>query len=232
MKAIYEGNPLLDAIEERRATMPSREEFLKRNNLSDKPIIAILSGSRASEIRHNLATMLSVAPQLEGYQFVIAGVSWLDEKLYTSQISSQQLAVINIVIDQTYFAEAAIVVSGTATLETALMGVPEVVVYRTDALTAFVALKILRIGDISLVNIVSRRKVVTELLQKQVNATNIARELQTILPDGERNAQMLSDYADLKQVMGSAGSSQRVAKRMVETLKLGITSALKELGNH
>ena len=129
---VFEGNPLVDAIEARRTTLPTPEEFRRRNSLDQRPIVALLAGSRRNEIRDNLPLMAALSRKFPERQFVVAGVAWLDRALYEQYTAGSD---IRYVCDQTYetlaAAEAAVVTSGTATLETALLGIPEVVVYRT-----------------------------------------------------------------------------------------------------
>ena len=132
IRPIFEGNPLVDAIEARRASLPSPDEFRRRHALDERPIVALLAGSRRSEIKANLPLMADLARKFPDRQFVVTGVSWLDRSIYEQYIADSG---IRYVCDQTYetlaAAEAAVVTSGTATLETALLNVPEVVVYRT-----------------------------------------------------------------------------------------------------
>ena len=132
IEPVFEGNPLVDAIEHRRKSLPSREEFVAEHGLDERPIVALLAGSRRGEISDNLPMMADLARQFPGMQFVVAGVPWIDRALYAKAIGD---APVRYLCDCTYellhSASAAIVTSGTATLETALFGVPEVVVYRT-----------------------------------------------------------------------------------------------------
>jgi lipid-A-disaccharide synthase len=228
IEAIYEGNPLMDSVEERRAGLPPREEFIKENNLEDKPIIALLAGSRASEIKNNLPFMAELSTRFPAYQFVLAGVPWLERRLYDEILSGSG---VKFVCNKTYetlsFAEAAVVTSGTATLEAALIGTPEVVCYKTDGLSARVGKLLIKVKFISLVNLIMDREVVRELIQWDMTMPNAEAELGAILPGGNKRETMLADFAALRRTVGEAGASERFAARMVALItnyKLGITN--------
>ena len=216
----FEGNPLVDALEARRAALPTSEEFRRRNGLDRRPIIALLAGSRRSEIRKNLPLMARLAQRFEGWQFVVAGVPWLDRTLYEEAAAGSG---IRYVCDQTYevllAAEAAVVTSGTATLETALLGTPEVVVYRLPAIEYRCMPLVVRCPWISLVNLNLGRESVAEILQSGLDTTRAERELRAILPGGEKRERMLADFRELRTVIGGPGASDRVAARMVALLR-------------
>ncbi len=220
IEAIYEGNPIMDSIAQTLAVVPPREEFCRLNGLSDKPIVALLAGSRTSEVKRNLAFMTALAAAFPDHQFVVAGVSWLDRGLYDKFLAG---STVKCVTDQTYgllrYAEGAVVCSGTATLETALIGTPEVVCYRMDEFSYRVARAFVKIGFISLVNIIMKREVVRELIQHDMTVANAATELRSIMEGGPKHAQMMGDYAELQAVVGGEGASDRFAARMVEILK-------------
>ena len=220
IEPLFEGNPLVDALEARRAALPTPEEFRRRNGLDPRPIIALLAGSRRSEIRKNLPLMARLAQHFEGWQFVVAGVSWLDRALYEEAAAGSG---IRYVCDQTYevllAAEAAVVTSGTATLETALLGTPEVVVYRLPAIEYRCMPLVVRCPWISLVNLNLGRESVAEVLQSNLDTTRAERELRAILPGGEKRERMLADFRELRTVIGGPGASDRVAARMVELLR-------------
>ena len=217
---VFEGNPLVDALEARRGTLPAPEEFRRRNGLDSRPIIALLAGSRRSEIRKNMPLMARLAERFPGHQFVVAGVPWLDPALYQEHIAGSP---IRYVCDQTYetlaAAEAAVVASGTATLETALLGIPEVVVYRLAPIEYYGMPLVVRCPWVSLVNLNLGREAVAEVLQANLDITRAERELRAILPDGERRERMLADFRELRAVIGGPGASERFARRMVELLK-------------
>ena len=220
IKPVFEGNPLVDALEARRGTLPAPEEFRRRNGLDGRPVIALLAGSRRSEIRKNMPLMARLAERFPGHQFVVAGVPWLDRALYEEQIAGSP---IRFVCNQTYetlaAAEAAVVASGTATLETALLGIPEVVVYRLAPLEYYGMPLAVRCPWVSLVNHNLRREAVAEVLQSNLDITRAERELRAILPGGERRERMLADFEELRSVIGGPGASDRFAARMVELLK-------------
>ena len=220
IKPVFEGNPLVDALEARRGTLPAPEEFRRRNGLDGRPVIALLAGSRRSEIRKNMPLMARLAERFPGHQFVVAGVPWLDRALYEEHIAGSP---IRFVCNQTYetlaAAEAAVVASGTATLETALLGIPEVVVYRLAPLEYYGMPLVVRCPWVSLVNLNLRREAVAEVLQSNLDITRAERELRAILPGGERRERMLEDFKELRSVIGGPGASDRFAARMVELLK-------------
>lgn len=220
IEPVFEGNPLVDALEARRGTLPAPEEFRRRNGLDSRPIIALLAGSRRSEIRKNMPLMARLAERFPGHQFVVAGVPWLDPALYEEHIAGSP---IRYVCDQTYetlaAAEAAVVASGTATLETALLGIPEVVVYRLAPLEYYGMPLVVRCPWVSLVNLNLRREAVAEVLQSNLDVTRAERELRAILPGGEKRQRMLADFEELRTVIGGPGASDRFARRMVELLK-------------
>lgn len=220
IEPVFEGNPLVDALEARRGTLPTPEEFRRRNGLDSRPIIALLAGSRRSEIRKNMPLMARLAERFPGHQFVVAGVPWLDPALYEEHIAGSP---IRYVCDQTYetlaAAEAAVVASGTATLETALLGIPEVIVYRLAPLEYYGMPLVVRCPWVSLVNLNLRREAVAEVLQSNLDITRAERELRAILPGGEKRQRMLADFEELRSVIGGPGASDRFARRMVELLK-------------
>ena len=222
IEPLFEGNPLVDALEARRAALPTPEEFRRRNGLDPRPIIALLAGSRRSEIRKNLPLMARLAQRFEGWQFVVAGVPWLDRALYEEAAAGSG---IRYVCDQTYevllAAEAAVVTSGTATLETALLGTPEVVVYRLPAIEYRCMPLVVRCPWISLVNLNLGRESVAEVLQSNLDTARAERELRAILPGGEKRERMLADFRELRTIIGGPGASDRFAARMVELLRAG-----------
>lgn len=222
IEPLFEGNPLVDALEARRAALPTSEEFRRRNGLDPRPIIALLAGSRRSEIRKNLPLMARLAQRFDGWQFVVAGVPWLDRALYEEAAAGSG---IRYVCDQTYdvllAAEAAVVTSGTATLETALLGTPEVVVYRLPAIEYRCMPLVVRCPWISLVNLNLGRESVAEVLQSSLDTARAERELRAILPGGEKRERMLADFRELRTIIGGPGASDRFAARMVELLRAG-----------
>ncbi len=223
IRAHYDGNPLLDEVERFKKGVSSREEFIQQNNLTNKPIIALLAGSRVKEIELNLPFMSKVATHFPDYQFVVAGVEWIDRQLY-SDVIDKRAENLTLLTNETYnillHSEAAIVTSGTATLETALLGVPEVVCYHTSRFAAFMFRVFVKIKYISLVNIILGREAVRELFStKLMTIDNAVKELKAILPEGAKLEQQKEDYNELAQLMGASGSSARTAKRIINLLK-------------
>lgn len=220
IEPIFEGNPLVDAIEQRRASLPSPEAFRLANGLDQRPIVALVAGSRKSEIKANLPLMARLARRFPEKQFVVTAVPWIDRSLYGQCIGDSG---IRYVCDQTYqtlhAAEAAVVTSGTATLETALFDVPEVVVYKTLWLQVKLKPYVLKVPYVSLVNLNLGREAVRELIQSDDEIAAAERELRAILPGGEKRARMLEDFAELKAVIGDPGASDRFAARMVELMR-------------
>ena len=220
IEAIYEGNPLMDSIAQTISLLPSKEEFMAENGLDSRPIVALLAGSRKSEIRRNMELMVALAEAHPEWQFVVAGVSWQPSELYQSFIKGADIKVLT---DKTYgllkYASGAVVCSGTATLETALIGTPEVVCYRMDEFSYRVARAFVKIGFISLVNIIMGREVVRELIQHDMTVENASKELRDIMEGGAKHTKMVADYKVLQRIVGSEGASDRFAARMVELLK-------------
>ncbi len=220
IQAVFEGNPLEDAIEARRPTLPTPEAFRKQNGLDDRPIIALLAGSRRGEIRDNLPLMARLSEKFPDRQFVVAGVHWLDKSLYERYMAGSP---IRYVCDQTYetlaAAEAAVVTSGTATLETALLGIPEVVVYRTLWFQVKLQPYVLNVPWVSLVNLNLERESVAEIIQSDLDIARAERELRAILQGGEKRARMLADFEELRTIIGGPGASDRFARRIVEFLR-------------
>jgi len=205
----YVGNPLFDEIDQKK---PIDElKFRNQHNLGDKPIIALLPGSRTQEITKILTVMLNVVDVFKEYQFVIAGAPSKDESFYKPFIGTSNVKFIsNKTYDLLSISTAALVTSGTATLETALFKVPQVVCYKTSSLTYFIASLIVDIEFFSLVNLVMQRKVVTELLQHTFTKETLTTELTSIL-SGEGRDIMLSDYEELQKLMGGVGASKKLA---------------------
>ena len=197
----------------------SPDEFRRRNGLDGRPIVALLAGSRRGEIRDNLPLMADLSKKFPGHQFVVAGVSWLDRALYEQYMAGSD---IRYVCDQTYetlaAAEAAVVTSGTATLETALLGIPEVVVYRTLWFQVKLQPYVLNVPWVSLVNLNLGREAVAEIIQSGLDITRAERELRAVVEGGSKREKMLSDFDELRKVIGGPGASDRFAARMVAEL--------------
>lgn len=219
----YVGNPCVDAVDSFLSTdTETKEQFYQRLNLeSSRPVIALLAGSRKQEIKDNLSRMMEASRSFPQYQFVIAGAPGIAPEFYSHYLTDGA----KIVFGETYrllrHSEAALVTSGTATLETALFRVPQVVCYYTAAgkLVSFLRRHILKVKYISLVNLVSGSEVVTELVADGMTVDNIRRELSVIIEGGSRRIQMLSGYDRMIQILGTPGASERAAKLMVKYLK-------------
>jgi lipid-A-disaccharide synthase len=213
----YVGNPLFDAISD----FTPNANFLKDNSIAtQKPIIALLPGSRRQEVEAMLKLMLSVKDDFADYQFVIAGVSNLPKQLYQRFTDQTQ---VNIVFDAAYdllsVASAALVTSGTATLETALFNVPQVVCYKAGSISYQIAKWLIRVPYISLVNLIADKEAVKELIQNDLTTQNLTTELQKIVASGSKRNQILADYAQVKAILGNKGASEQAGKLMVAYLK-------------
>jgi lipid-A-disaccharide synthase len=209
----YVGNPLLDAI----AAFKADEDFLKDHNLTDKKIIALLPGSRKQEISRLLPDMLSVTSRFTHYQFVIAGAPSFNASYYDQFTGEKKIPVIfNATYDLLSHADAAIVASGTATLEAALFNVPQVVVYKGHPVSIGIARMVIKINFISLVNLVMDREVVKELIQQDCSPQNINAELENILNNKIYRQKMLADYDQLDEKMGHPGASAKTASLIIK----------------
>ena len=215
------GNPLVDDIAECRTKLPEREEYLRETGIEPRAIVALLAGSRVSEINANLPDMVAIARRFPDVQFVVTAVSWVDSAIYRKHVEGVEN--VTIVVDRTQqtlaMAEAAIVTSGTATLETALMGIPEIVMYHVPWLYEKLKPYFLRIPYISLVNINLNREAVRELVCAKLDIEGAERELRSILPGGEERERMLRDFDELREMIGAEGASHRFAKDIVNSLK-------------
>ena len=222
----YVGNPLLDEI----SAFTPNADFLNSNGLSPKPIIALLPGSRHQEVEKMLVLMVQAAQLLEAklpgkYQFVVAGVGNLPQTLYNRIVSfenAKPTLSVSVVYDQSYdllsHATSALVTSGTATLETALFGVPQVVCYRTSGFSYRIAKALIKVKYLSLVNIIADSPIVPELIQDELTPQNSILELSQTLPGAPQREAQLEGYRKLKELLGEPGASQRTAKLMVEYL--------------
>jgi lipid-A-disaccharide synthase len=214
----FVGHPLIDAIESR--TEVSDKIFRHENQLTEKPIIALLPGSRKQEISKMLSIMLSVVDDFPAYQFVIAGAPSQEYEFYKPFLTNENVKFIsNKTYDLLSHAQAALVTSGTATLETALFNVPEVVCYKGSWISYQIAKRIITLKYISLVNLIMNQEVVKELIQEELNTENIKVELAKILHP-ENRKQLSIDYANLKQNLGGQGASNKTAELIVNSLKM------------
>ena len=221
----YVGNPCVDAVDDfKRNRALSRTDFLVRNGLGDKPIVALLAGSRKQEIKANLPMMLEAMKQYPGYLAVLAGAPGIDREYYAPYLD----AGVKIIFGQTYDilnnAHAALVTSGTATLETALFNVPQVVCYAMPMGRLYSWLKehFLKVKYVSLVNLVADREVVRELVAGEMTLQNVISELGELLPhDGKKRTAMLNEYSRMMEILGKPGASQRAAEKIVSLLLKG-----------
>ncbi|MFT3795096.1 lipid-A-disaccharide synthase [Flavobacterium sp.] len=212
----FVGHPLIDAIHAR--TEISQEQFISENKLEDKPIIAILPGSRKQEITKMLSVMLSVTGDFPDYQFVIAGAPSQEYAFYEQFLSNKSVHFIsNKTYDLLSHSTAALVTSGTATLETALFKVPEVVCYKGSWASYQIAKRIITLKYISLVNLIMDKEVVKELIQDDCNTKNIRNELKKLLEPQSRQ-KILTDYEQLEQKLGGTGASEKTAKLIIRNL--------------
>jgi len=213
----FVGHPLIDAIQNRESV--SGEVFKNENNLSEKPIIALLPGSRKQEITKMLEIMLSVVSDFPDYQFVIAGAPSQEFEFYKPFLNKQNIKFIsNKTYDLLAVSHAALVTSGTATLETALFKVPEVVCYKGSWASYQIAKRIITLKYISLVNLIMDKEVVKELIQEEFNSKKIKEELTKIIQGKSRHL-MIDNYKQLETKLGGAGASAKTATLIVSSLK-------------
>lgn len=217
----YVGNPCVDAVDAFRKNFKETfDDFVAAHHWAKKPVVALLAGSRKQEIKDNLRLMIQAARSFPDYQFVVAGAPGIEPDFYRQYIDADT----EIVFGETYrllsHATAALVTSGTATLETALFRVPQVVCYYTAAgkLVSLLRRLVLKVPFVSLVNLIAGKEIVTELVAGDMSVRAVKRELALILPDGKKRPQMLEDYGSLIRSLGEAGASERAARQMVEAL--------------
>lgn len=219
----YVGNPTVEEINEFKASYnETRSQFVERNRLENKPVIAILAGSRKQEIKSNLAKMLEAASKFEGYQTVIAGAPGINKEYYSEYISGKN---VKIVFGETYkllsHSTAALVTSGTATLETALFNVPQVVCYHVKAGKFMMILKkiFIKVKFISLVNLIAGKEVVRELIADKMNVAEITAELNNILNNKDYKDNMLKGYSEMSEKLGTSKAAQTTANKIIEILR-------------
>jgi lipid-A-disaccharide synthase len=215
----YYGNPLVDEIERKRELMGSREDIKRSLGLDNRPVIGMLAGSRKGEIKYILPQMLKAIRNFPGYQFVLAIVQSIPEDYYQKFIGDLPVKMI---AGRSYeimlVSDASLVKSGTSTLEAALLNIPQVVCYKGDEISFQIARLIVKIRVFSLVNLIMGREVVRELIQFLLTEQNLVKELRAILPGGSGREKMLSEYSELRKILGPAGASARIASEMVKAL--------------
>jgi lipid-A-disaccharide synthase len=216
----YFGNPLVDEVEAKKPFLSDISVFLERNKLENKPIIALLAGSRKMEIKIMIPDMLTLTGHFPDYQFVIAGAPSFNDDVYKPIIGKSN---VKLVFGQTYdllkHATAAVVTSGTATLETALLNIPQVVVYKMHKLTYDIGHHFVKPKFFSLVNIIIDREIVKEFLQIDL-PNRMKSELNRILNNNEYRQQMLNNYKEMQQILGGPGASKRTAEQIVKDLRV------------
>lgn len=225
---VYKGNPLVDAIDNSEATNETRTEFLQRNSLDDKPIIAMLAGSRTAEIKtmmpvlSEFAARLRTIPQYSGYQFLIAGAPSRTMSDYSQYLNSSDSGI-KVLFGQTQniirHAEAAVVNSGTASLETVLLGTPQVVGFICESrITYLIARHIIKVRYISLGNLIVNKMAFRELIQDDCNAEALVAEVRQLIENKAYREKMLADYSEIRSALGGSGASAAVAKSMISEL--------------
>ena len=224
---VYKGNPLIDAIDNSDAFKETREEFLVKTGLPDRPMIALLAGSRNGEISTMMPTFMAFAdklhalPEYSGYRFVVAAAPAHSEADYAKYIGGREY--VSVVFGQSYavmrHAKAAVVNSGTASLECALIGTPQVVAYKGSSVNFMIAKSIIKIQYISLGNLILDRICFRELLQYYFTPDNVLNEVRRMIEDEEYRSAMLSGYQEIRDALGGEGASAAVARAMIEELR-------------
>jgi lipid-A-disaccharide synthase len=208
-KTTYVGHPLIEVV-------ANEKQNITPGKLSDKPVIALLPGSRKQEIKIKLPIMLQMLRHFPAYQFVVAGAPSQPDELYKEIIGKEQVMLVR---NDTYNllkqSAAALVTSGTATLETALFGVPQVVCYKGNPISYWLATKLIKVKYISLVNLIMDKPVVTELIQHELNEQRLKEELRQILADTERRKSLLKDYETLWHKLGDSPASSKAAEEII-----------------
>jgi len=215
----FVGHPLLDAVEDRKKTLLSKEEFYQKNKLNSKPVIAILPGSRKQEINYMFDMMLEIVDDFKEYQFVIAGTDNLPINVYDKAKAKGVTVVFNQTYELMNYALAGVIKSGTSTLESALFDLPEVVCYKGGSLSFAIAKTLINTKFISLPNLIMDKPVVKELIQKDMTTANIKSELNELLNNKAYREELLKNYKELKTQLGGLGASKRVAVEIHKALK-------------
>jgi lipid-A-disaccharide synthase len=217
----YFGNPVVEIVEKGIKASADKQGLLERYKLENKPIISLLAGSRIQEVKKILPVMAKVEKYFPDYQLLVAGVSTVDNSVYEKILEGYNIRVI---YDDTYSllinSDVALVTSGTATLETAIAGIPQVVCYRTSLLTYTIARMLVKIRFIAMVNLIMDKEIVRELIQDKLNERNLVTEINTILPGGWKRKIMMDNYSVLRKKLSGRGASSRIASDMYHSLKL------------
>ncbi|MEN9444099.1 MAG: hypothetical protein RIS47_989 [Bacteroidota bacterium] len=224
-KADYVGNPLFDSIASRRKEFRPTDEFRKVYGLDERPIVAILPGSRKQEIDSILPFQLQTVRHFPNVQFVVAATNMFDISLYHKYIGDLP---VKIVVNETYEllhnAAAGLITSGTASLETGLFQVPQVVCMRTSWLTYHLVKMVIKVKYLSLVNLILDRASAVELIQADLNENRLVAELSAILPGGDKLDRVRADYQEMEKIMGGIGASTRAATAMIAYLRTDVVS--------
>lgn len=224
-KIEFVGNPLLDAIEAKLNKTEIFDDFAKRHNVGHKPVIALLPGSRRQEIKFLLPMMLRMQNEFPQYQFLVSAAPGIKDGFYTKFMTDSNNKIIK---NDTYqllkHADAAIVASGTAALETAMIGTPQVAVYKITGgmFSEILGRIVIKVKWATLVNLIMQKEIIRELLQKDFTYNKLKKELAAILPGGEKRETLLINYKELHKKMGNTGASVRAAESMVKSLKATI----------
>lgn len=215
----FVGHPLIDALNQFSEKLPDRDLFFKEFEMTDRPLVLLLPGSRKQEIGKKLPLMLKVADRYPDYHFVVAGAPGQDAAFYSPFLEKTD---VQLIFGKTYellsYARAALVASGTATLETAIFRVPQVVCYRGGYLSYIIAKNLVKIKFISLVNLIMDREVVKELIQNELTMDNLESEFQKIVEDGNARDAQLAAYSELYSKLGGKGASALTAELMLKSL--------------
>ena len=214
MQVAYVGNPLLDEIKKFKA----HDFFYQKNDLSYRPIIALLPGSRTQEVKGMLAKMIALVKEFPHAQFVVAGVDSLPAAVYELALAQGIQVIYNQTYDLLSHATAAVVTSGTATLETALFNVPQLVVYKTSWLSYQIGKRLIRVPYISLPNLIADKQVVRELIQEDFSSGNLRQELGRLLSDAVYRQELQAGYALIRERIGEDQASEQVARLILESL--------------
>ena len=221
MSVHYVGHPLLDAVAKDLLADPKVVNFRNNHYLFDKEVVALLPGSRKQEIEAILPKMLKIVPLFPQYQFVVSTVSWLDQSLYSRYITDSNVKTVK---DETYAlianSKAAIVASGTATLETALIGIPQVVCYAGSEISYLIAKNLISgISYISLVNLIMNKKVVAELIQHDLNTEKLSYELKQIVDNEDNILSIKNNYEKLYSLLGNGSTSEKAAEIVIQAAR-------------
>ena len=226
---IYKGNPLVDAVDGSQAMKETRAEFAERNGIEDGPFIAMLAGSRKGEISTMMPVLTEFAAKMHsiarysGYRFIVAGAPARSMRDYEPWLTEKNRKYISIMFGQTQSiirnAEAAVVNSGTASLETVLFNTPQVVGYITNPVTYRIARKIVKIRFISLGNLIIDRLGFKEFIQEECNPDALVEEIRELIENQDRRKKMFRDYSEIRDALGGSGASSAVAKAMIEELR-------------